>query len=101
MSDRIDENQVRHIAHLARLRLSDEEVARLGSQLSDVVAYVEKLSEVATDGIEPTAHPLPVSNVLREDVVRESLGVEAVLGNAPDSAAPYFKVPKVLDQMDA
>ncbi|MBK8270753.1 MAG: Asp-tRNA(Asn)/Glu-tRNA(Gln) amidotransferase subunit GatC [Planctomycetes bacterium] len=101
MSNRIDERQVRHIAHLARLRLSDEEIARLGSQLSDVVLYVEKLNEVATEGVEPTAHPLAVCNVLREDVVKPSLGVDAVFENAPDAAAPYFKVPKVLDQMDA
>ena len=93
--------RVRHIANMARLRMGEEEVARLGSQWSGIVEYVEKLNEAATEDVEATAHPLPICNVRREDVVRDSLGVEAVLGNAPDAAAPYFKVPKVLDQMDA
>ncbi|HWL93578.1 MAG TPA: Asp-tRNA(Asn)/Glu-tRNA(Gln) amidotransferase subunit GatC [Phycisphaerae bacterium] len=101
MSQRIDDEQVRHIAHLARLKLSDEEIARLGGQLRDILSYVEKLNEVDTAGVEPTAHPLPVRNVFREDVITPSLGVERVLANAPAAAGPYFKVPKVLDQIDA
>lgn len=101
MSNRIDEATVRHIANLARLKLTDAEVSRFGAQLSDIVIHIEQLSAVNTEGVEPTAHPLPVSNVLREDVPVESLSVERVLANAPDSAPPYFKLPKVLDQMDA
>ncbi len=101
MSERIDEAKVRHIAHLARLRLTDEEIVRFGAQLSDIVSYVEKLGEVNTEGVEPTAHPLPVRNVLRDDVPADSLGVDRVLANAPDSSPPYFKVPKVLDQMES
>ncbi len=94
----IDEQQVRHIAHLSRLDLSDEEIAQYGRQLGEVLQYVEKLNEVDTEGVEPTAHAMPVSNVFREDVPAESLGVEKALQNAPDKATPYFKVPKVLDQ---
>lgn len=101
MSNRIDEATVRHIANLARLRLTDEEVSRFGAQLSDIVTHIEQLNAVNTEGVEPTAHPLPVSNVLRDDIPVESLGVERVLANAPDSTPPYFKLPKVLDQMDA
>lgn len=101
MSERIDEATVRHIANLARLKLTDAEVARFGAQLSEIVSYVEQLSEVNTDDVEPTAHPLPVSNVLRDDVPAPSLGVDRVLANAPESTPPYFKLPKVLDQMDA
>ena len=101
MTRRIDEKQVRHIAHLARLKLTDAEVATFGAQLNDIVAYVEKLNEASTDGVEPMAHPLPVCNVLRDDVPKPSLGAERVLANAPDASPPYFKVPKVLDQMDS
>ncbi|MBX3393907.1 MAG: Asp-tRNA(Asn)/Glu-tRNA(Gln) amidotransferase subunit GatC [Phycisphaerae bacterium] len=101
METGIDESQVRHIAHLARLKLSDEEITRYGAQLSAIVGYIEKLNEVPTDGVEPTAHPLPVCDVLRDDAPRPSLGAELALANAPDSAPPYFKVPKVLDHMDA
>lgn len=97
----IDEQQVRHIAHLSRLDLSDEEIAQYGRQLGEVLQYVEKLNEVDTEGVEPTAHAMPVSNVFRADVPGESLGVEKALQNAPDKATPYFKVPKVLDQQSA
>jgi aspartyl-tRNA(Asn)/glutamyl-tRNA(Gln) amidotransferase subunit C len=97
----IDEQQVRHIAHLSRLDLSDEEIAQYGRQLGEVLQYVEKLNEVDTEGVEPTAHAMPVSNVFREDVPGESLGVEKALHNAPDKVTPYFKVPKVLDQQSA
>lgn len=98
MSERIDETLVRHIGHLARLELSEEEAVRLGGQINDVLAYMDKLNEVDTEGVEPTAHPLPVTNVFRGDEPAASLGVEQTLQNAPDKAGPYFKVPKVLEQ---
>lgn len=101
VSHRIDEKEVRHIAHLARLNLTDEEIARFGAQLNDVVTYIETLNEVSTDRVEPTAHPLPIINVLREDEPRPSMGADRVLANAPSAVPPYFKVPKVLDQMDS
>jgi len=95
---KIDEAQVRHIAHLSRLKLTDEEIARFGRELGSILDYFAKLNEVNTDGVEPTAHPLPVRNVFREDVPAEPIGVEAALANAPVKETPYFKVPKVLDQ---
>ena len=101
MAKRIDESQVRHIAHLARLKLSDEEIAQFGTQLGAVLQYFEQLNEVNTDGVEPTAHPLPVTNVFREDVPCETLGVERALANAPVRDTPFFKVPKVLDKESA
>ena len=101
MSDGIDEKQVRHISHLARLKLTDDEVARIGSQLGDVLDYIQKLNEVNTDDVEPTAHAMPVANVFREDVPADSMGVEKVLENAPATEASFFKVPKVLDQDSA
>ena len=101
MPKSIDESQVRHIAHLARLKLSDAEIAQFGEQLGAVLQYFEQLNEVDTDGVEPTAHPLPVTNVYREDVPVEPLGVEKALANAPARETPFFRVPKVLDQETA
>lgn len=101
MPAKIDEKQVRHIAHLARLKLTDDEVARFGGQLSGILEYVEKLGEVNTDGIEPTAHALPVHNVFRDDVPATSYTPEQALANAPAKDPPFFRVPKVLDQETA
>ncbi len=101
MSGKIDETLVRHIARLARLSLTDEEVSRFGAQLGSIIEYVEQLGSIDTSGIEPTAHPLPIRNVLRADEPGDSLPVDLVLANAPDKAPPYFKVPKVLDQETA
>lgn len=101
MPGKIDEKQVRHIAHLARLKLTDAEVARIGAQLSGILEYVEKLGELSTEGVEPTAHALPVCNVFRDDVPGASIAPEAALANAPEKDPPFFKVPKVLDQETA
>lgn len=101
MAEAIDEKTVRHIARLARLELSDEEVGRYTHQLAEILAYVQQLNAVNTEGVEPTAHALAVSNVLREDVAVAPLGAEKVLANAPRSAAGYFALPKVLDQETA
>lgn len=98
MPAEIDERTVRHISHLARLNLSDEQIALFGRQLSSILSYVELLNEVNTDGVEPTAHAIPVTNVFRDDVPTEPLGVDKVLANAPARETPYFKVPKVLEQ---
>ena len=101
MAVQIDDRQVRHIAHLARLKLTDDEIARLGGQLRSILQYIEKLSEVDTSAVVPTAHPLPVRNVFRADEPAASLPLEAALANAPAVALTYFKVPKVLDQESA
>ncbi|MDH4202841.1 MAG: Asp-tRNA(Asn)/Glu-tRNA(Gln) amidotransferase subunit GatC [Phycisphaerae bacterium] len=97
MATKIDEAQVRRVALLGRLELSDEEVTQFSGQLSAIVEYIEKLNELHTDGVEPLAHCLPVHNVLREDVPRPSLSNEAALANAPEREDEYFKVPKILD----
>jgi aspartyl-tRNA(Asn)/glutamyl-tRNA(Gln) amidotransferase subunit C len=101
LSTRIDESLVRHIATLSRLNLTDAEVAQFTSELSAIVGYVDQLSQVNTDDVSPTAHVLPVHNVLRADEVRPSPGPEAVLGNAPQRQDTFFRVPKVLDQDSA
>jgi len=97
MSNTIDEAQVRDVAKLSRLELNDEEIARFSVELSSILGYIEKLSELDTDGVEPLAHCLPVHNVFREDVPKVSLDNEAALANAPERYDEYFKVPKILD----
>ncbi|MBL7215487.1 MAG: Asp-tRNA(Asn)/Glu-tRNA(Gln) amidotransferase subunit GatC [Phycisphaerae bacterium] len=97
MTAKIDEAQVRRVALLSRLELSNEEVAQFSTQLSDIVEYIEKLSGLDTDNVQPLAHCLPVYNVLREDVPHPSLTNDQALANAPDREDEYFKVPKILD----
>lgn len=97
MENKIDEAQVRHVAKLSRLDLTDDEVGRLSGELSAIVEYIEKLNELDVEGVEPLAHCLPIHNVFREDVVKESLSNEEALSNAPQRHDEYFKVPKVLD----
>jgi aspartyl-tRNA(Asn)/glutamyl-tRNA(Gln) amidotransferase subunit C len=103
MSSSLDEEAVRHVAHLARLEITDEEVARYGEQLSQILRYMEHLNELDTTDIPPTAHALPVSNVFREDEVQttSSLDPSRALKNAPDRQEDFFRVPKVLDQESA
>jgi aspartyl-tRNA(Asn)/glutamyl-tRNA(Gln) amidotransferase subunit C len=88
---------VQHVAKLARLQLSPEEEATLTEQMNAILQYAEKLNELDTDHVKPTTHVLQVSNVMREDVVRESLSQEAALLNAPDEEEGQFKVPAVLE----
>ncbi len=94
---KITSEQVQHVAKLARLSLSDEEVAMFTGQMGDILAYVEKLNELNTDGIVPTSHAVPMENAFRDDVVRPSIGVENALANAPDRVADFFRVPKVIE----
>jgi len=88
--------QVRWIAHLARLQLADQEVQAMTRDLGAILEYVNQLEKVDTDGVEPLAHPLDVHNVFREDEPRESLPVNQALANAPDRRADCYAVPAVL-----
>ena len=97
MAKKIDEIQVRKVAKLSRLELTEAEVQEFTKQLSAILDYVEKMNELDTDGIEPLAHCLPITNVFREDCVKESLGTEKALANAPQRDGEFFKVPKILD----
>ena len=97
MDKRIDAEQVRKVAKLARLDLSESEVEEFSGQLSAILKYVEKMNELDTEKVQPLAHCLDVSNVLRADVAGESLGVEKTLANAPQRDKEFFKVPKILD----
>jgi aspartyl-tRNA(Asn)/glutamyl-tRNA(Gln) amidotransferase subunit C len=89
----ISREEVLHVAKLARLDLTDEEVERLGAQLSAIVEAVGKVSEVDLTDVEPTAHPLDLVNVWAEDEPRPSLPVEDALANAPDREGSFFRVP--------
>jgi aspartyl-tRNA(Asn)/glutamyl-tRNA(Gln) amidotransferase subunit C len=88
---------VEHIAHLAKLRLSEEEEDTFGAQLSSILAYVEKLNELDTSGAEPTSHVLAMSNVMREDILRPSLPTDEALLNAPDRTDNFYRVPKIIE----
>jgi aspartyl-tRNA(Asn)/glutamyl-tRNA(Gln) amidotransferase subunit C len=89
----ISRDEVLHVARLARLALTDEEVERLGAQLNAILEAVGKVSELDLEGVEPTAHPLDLVNVWAEDEPSPSLSVEDALGNAPDRESGFFKVP--------
>jgi len=89
----IDRDQVLHVARLARLRLTDEELARMPGELSKILEHVEKMGELDLDGIEPTTHVVDLTNVLREDVPRPCLPRERALAGAPDPADGGFRVP--------
>lgn len=88
---------IAHVAHLARLELTDEEKQRFAAQLKDMLAYVDQLSRVDVTGVEPTAHAIPLTNVLRKDEVRPSIPTERILKNAPESARDLFIVPKIVE----
>ena len=93
----LSSEQVRAVALLARLHLTDDELARMTEQLNKIVEYVEQLHEVDTEEVEPLAHPLPISNVFRDDRLRPSLPRDVALRNAPDTDGEFFLVPPVLD----
>lgn len=87
---------VEHVAKLARLALSDEEKETFRRQLSDVLEHARVISEVDTEGVEPTSHTLPLVNVFRDDVARPSLSTDEVTGNAPWAADGAFRVPRIV-----
>jgi aspartyl-tRNA(Asn)/glutamyl-tRNA(Gln) amidotransferase subunit C len=97
----IDATTVRRIAHLARLRLTDAEIVRLTADLSGIVEYVHKLAELNTKHVPPTAHPLAIANVFRDDHPQPCVDVEEALQNAPDRHGDFLRVPRVLDQETA
>ena len=90
---RITRDEVLHVARLARLELSDAEVARLQDELSDILEAVSKVSELDLSDVPPTAHPLEIANAWAEDVPRPSLTLDEVFANAPDREDDHFKVP--------
>ncbi|HUH06740.1 MAG TPA: Asp-tRNA(Asn)/Glu-tRNA(Gln) amidotransferase subunit GatC [Egibacteraceae bacterium] len=96
MSLTVDE--VRHVARLARLALSDDELEALRGQLADILAYAEKVGEVAVDGVPATSHAYPLANVLREDQPRPSLAAEDAISSAPQAEDGRFHVPRIVGE---
>ena len=93
---KVEIGEVEHVAHLARLKLSEDEKELFTGQLNAILEYMEKLNELDTGAIEPTFHVVSHQNVMREDEVKESQPQEAALDNAPDKAQGCFRVPKII-----
>lgn len=94
---KIARQEVEHVAVLARLALDDTELDQLTGEMNQILGYVDKLNELDTDGIIPTAHAVPVENAFREDVVRPSIGLKKALDNAPEAVDSCFRVPKIIE----
>lgn len=94
----ISRDEVSHLAHLARIALTDAELDRLAGQLDAIVDAVATVSAVAGEDVPATSHPLPLTNVTRSDVVRPSLSAEAVLAGAPEAEQQRFRVPRILEE---
>ncbi len=90
---RITREEVLHVARLARLELSDDDVAKFQEQLSDILEAVSKVSELDLSDVPPTAHPLKIANAWAEDVPRDCLPLDEVFANAPDRDGDYFRTP--------
>ncbi len=98
MTTPITTEDVAHVARLARLSLTDEELERYTEQLAAVLAHAADVAALDTEGVAPTAHPLPLVNVLRDDVVRPSLDRDEVLAQAPAAEQNRFRVPRILGE---
>jgi aspartyl-tRNA(Asn)/glutamyl-tRNA(Gln) amidotransferase subunit C len=90
---RITKEEVLHVARLARLELSDDDVAKFQEQLSDILEAVSKVSELDLSDVPPTAHPLAIANAWAEDLPRDCLPLDDVFANAPDRDGDYFRTP--------
>jgi aspartyl-tRNA(Asn)/glutamyl-tRNA(Gln) amidotransferase subunit C len=88
---------VKHAAQLARLSLTPAEEEKIGAQLGSILQYIEKLKELNVENVEPTGHAVPLVNVMRPDVVRDSLPHEEALRTAPAKANGLFLVPKIVE----
>jgi aspartyl-tRNA(Asn)/glutamyl-tRNA(Gln) amidotransferase subunit C len=93
----LSRKEIEHVALLARLDLTEEEIERFTGQLNSIFEHFNQLNELDTTGIEPTSHAIPLGNVLREDSVKPSLSPEEVLANAPETGDTCFRVPRVVE----
>ena len=101
MANKLTETEVTHVAKLARLKVTDEEIKTFTHQLGAILEYVQQLQQIDTTDVEPLAHSLPVRNVLRPDQIRPSLTNDQALANAPQRDGEFFSVPKVLGDASA
>jgi aspartyl-tRNA(Asn)/glutamyl-tRNA(Gln) amidotransferase subunit C len=89
---------VEHVARLARLELGDEDKARMRRELDGILSYIDKLRALDTEDVEPTSHAVPVTNVMRDDLVQPSFPQSDMLANAPDRSGDFFRVPKIIEE---
>ena len=94
----ITPEEVRHVAGLAKLALSDEELERTGRELNRILAYFRELQEIDTSDVPVTSHAIPMLNVWRADASRPSLPAEEVVANAPDGVDVFFRVPRIIEE---
>ena len=94
---KITVNEVEKVASLARLTFNEEEKTLFTRQMDAILSYVDKLNELDTAGVEPTSHVLPIRNVFKDDVPGVSLSPDEALGNAPDRAGDFYRVPKIIE----
>ena len=93
----ITKKEVEHVAKLAQIRVSEEEKEKLAGELSVIIEFIDKLKGADIEGVEPTSHVLPLKNVMRDDVVKDSLSVSDVLANAPSQERGHFRVPRIME----
>ena len=89
---------VEHVAKLARMSLSEEEKTMFTEQLGNILEYINELNELDTENVEPMAHPVPASNIMREDKVSQEFTTDDMLSNAPQEEDGYYRVPKITDE---
>lgn len=94
---KISKEEVLHVAKLARLNLTEDETARLMTDMESIIGFADKLNELDTEGVVPTAHAIPMQNAFRADEVQESFAREDILKNAPDTDGDGFLIPKVVE----
>ncbi|OPX93508.1 MAG: Glutamyl-tRNA(Gln) amidotransferase subunit C [Syntrophorhabdus sp. PtaU1.Bin002] len=94
---KITKDVVEYVAHLGRLELEPDEVELYTTQLGRILDYVDALNKLDTEGIEPTSHAVPFDSVMREDEVRDSIGIDGSLRNAPERKETFFKVPPIIE----
>lgn len=94
----ISREEVQHVAKLAHLALTDEELERVGNELNRILEHFRALAEIDTRDVPITSHAIPMVNVYRDDIVGASLPVEAVVSNAPDGVDEFFRVPRIVEE---
>jgi len=94
---KISKEEVLHVAKLARLKLSDAEAEALSKDMENIIGFANKLNELDTEGVVPTAHAIPMSNAFREDVVKPSFDRDDMIRNAPSADESGYTVPKVVE----
>jgi aspartyl-tRNA(Asn)/glutamyl-tRNA(Gln) amidotransferase subunit C len=92
----ISEEQVRHVALLARLELSDDEIEQIGGDLNSILEHIDEIQQLDLEGVEPTAHPLDVVNMTRKDVIKPGLSQDDALKNAPEVESGSFVIPQIV-----